>query len=103
MVTSDAVDKAKVDKGIKVGKDFDTVEMSLTKGCYLLVTNAHPLNTTKGLYFISVTNSINYNRIITFFSDTVITSIIMNGNVLEITSNSYFRGFLIKLTDEPAV
>lgn len=91
----------KVEKALQVGGDNVTKTINLDKGVYLYFTNLHPFVTSQGLYLISVANTPSYNRIRTFVADVTISEISIDRetNVLSITSNSYLRGELIKITD----
>lgn len=108
MVTSNAVYNSllnKVNKGIRIGADFGTSELTLEKGVYLYVTNEHPLASSRGLYLISVASTTTYNRVLTLISDSIVDSITISrdSTLFSVTSNSYFRGTLIKISDITAV
>jgi hypothetical protein len=87
-------------QGDNCGTDTATVTQQLYAGVYMLVTNFHPYNPERGLYFISIASSPSFNKIVTIIADSTVQLSIDNNNVLTIITSSYERGLLIRLRNK---
>ena len=84
-------------QGDSCGTDTATVTQQLYAGVYMLVTNFHPYNPERGLYFISIASSPSFNKIVTITADPTVQLSIDDNDVLTIITSSYERGLLVRL------
>jgi hypothetical protein len=106
-VTSGAVYSelaTKISQGTEFGNDNSTSTITLGKGMYMFLLNFHPFVNQTGFYLISIASTPNYNRVFTVDNNNTITlSVSTSSNVLTLTTTTFFRGLLIKVSDSPAV